>query len=307
LKGGLEAVTAANTAANAGSKDEWGECTWWRRQAHLTDLEPCQISLGLMSQVTELHALCARRQSGGPARMAAGNAAAGKAAGKLRVSQCLFTEGRGSEESGRRHTLEVRLAPLRPKRVRADSFASGPSDARLVRRDEVVLLVGLPLRFPADGRVRVHCLQGSQRLPRAVLAPSTGPSTEDEAAPSAEGPLPGAVLDFSWLTPLVWPGRYTLRNFVEELMGRIEAEATLDTAHAGGLLPVPQYKLQTARADAALAQNEAAASEEQASRLARIQAPLTPEAQKAQFYALLGAALQVACLLVLLALKRLEI
>ena len=229
--------------------------------------------------------MCARRQSGGPARKAASNAAASnaaarKAAGKLRVSQCLFTEGRGSEESGRRHTLEVRLAPPRPKRARADSFASGPSDARLVRRDEVrwretacwrlfeellgcalllggqvVLLVGLPLRFPADGRVRVHCLQGSQRLPRAVLAPSTGPSTEDEAAPSAEGPLPGAVLDFSWLTPLVWPGRYTLRNFVEELMGRIEAEATLDTAHAGGLLPVPQYKLQTARADAALAQN----------------------------------------------------
>ena len=96
-------------------------CSWWRLQAHLTALEPCQVGTALFAQVAGLHALAHDR------------AAAGR--GGLLLTQCLFSEARGFEGSRRCHTLELRLTHGRGKRAR--SAQGGYTDPGLVRRDEV--------------------------------------------------------------------------------------------------------------------------------------------------------------------------
>lgn len=210
-------------------------CGWWRLSPRLFELEPCQVSVALFAQVASLHAVAAQRQ---------GLAAAANES-RLRLTQCLFTESRGAAAgSFRCHTLELRFAAPRPKRSKQPWVAF--ADPRLVRRDEVVLLLGLPLRFPADAKVRVHCMQNRGRLPPHLVAlPS--------AADAAHNALPGALLPLVWLAE-AWPARYSLADFTNDLLQRIEASAA-ESDPLCGLLPVPPYRLNTEAADAILERN----------------------------------------------------
>jgi len=250
-------------------------CRWWRLQPDTTDLESCQVSVSLFKQIEVLH------QVVGGAHLPKG----------LRFTQCLFTESRGGDEA-RRHTLELRLTHARPKRLKE---AAGLTSPCLVRRDEVVLLLGLPLRFPLDGRVRLHCMQGRPRLPPAVLGPAA-------VSPSA---CPGDLLPLAWLTPEVWPARYSLADFARDLMERIAREDRGDGL--GGLLPVPPYRLNAAAADELLLANEAAAAKTEAARVAKHNAPLKPDELRARRLAVLAFAVNFLLFGLLLYLKKYNI
>jgi len=435
------ATQGAEIASGREKPRPWAveKCSWWRRNPALAALEPCQISLALLEQVAGLHAHVAARNSSA----AGGHEGEGRRQSSLLLTQCLFTESRG-EESRRAHTLELRFThpPPPPKRrgkrdvIAAEHSDDGTknnssssesksgslpgqrrevpareyTDPRLVRRDEVVLLLGLPLRFPADGRVRLHCMQGRERLPAQVLSQpqqldghdedgkaeekETGnknASAEEALSPlieneegggqdsqgiddSEEGgaaamdekreeggsssdgddesqhssvsasttsslnsssssqhpstPLPGDLLSLTWITPEVWPTKYTLADFASDLCTRIEACAphqqsdtgagtgtdpaaitsattttTTEPLMACGLGPVPRPTLNIAHADAVLRRNQAFALQAEAERRARMEAPLSPEEIKARRLAFFGIALQFALLGVLLAFR----
>ena len=89
-----------------------------------------------------------------------------KSARKLRITQCLFVEGRGNKYSPI-HQLDLRFAALRQKRERTLPHCT---NTRLVGPGEVVVVLAIPHNFPADSRVLVHCMKGKELLPRAVLA-----------------------------------------------------------------------------------------------------------------------------------------
>jgi len=253
-------------------------CKWWRLQPKLFELEPCVVSTALFEQVAQLHRLAAERQ--GLLSPATGSSSGATDKTKknssnssgLRLTQCLFTESRGASTGSMRcHTLELRIAAPRTKRAKQPRLAF--TDPRLVRRDEVVLLLGLPLRFPADTRVRVHCMQNRARIPPQLLAtpsPSSPRAISGDARESSgcitasssslqekkeEEVLPGALLPLASLSH-GWPARFTLANFTNDFLQRIEA-LSADGDPNCGLLPVPPYRLYTEAADAILERNSA--------------------------------------------------
>ena len=295
-------------------------CDWWRLRPG-SDEEHLHVSKQLMEQVSELHRLAeARSCSQG-----------------LHITQIIFTEGRRSSSiintaaSGakrRAHTLEVRFAHSRDKKQRSDSYAT-TNDPRLVRTDEVVLFFAIPLRFPReDGHVLVFCLQGRDRFPANVLvaaAKTTAISGGEKTHPYG---FPGAPLSLSWITPSVWPSNYTLAAFIEDLIACIEThakateEVRIQPAAATavsrrnssprprqrqeirGGLQLPRYSLNTFLAGETLAENEAILQGAAQARVARLNAPLTPEEKRAGRFALLGIAAHVLGAFVLLFLKR---
>ena len=239
-------------------------CKWWRLQPKLFELEPCVVSTALFEQVAQLHRLAAERQ--GLFASAASSSADKKKmknSGGLRITQCLFTESRGASAGSLRcHTLELRIAAPRPKRAKQARLAF--TDPRLVRRDEVVLLLGLPLRFPADTRVRVHCMQNRERIPPQVLAtpalssPRAGGSdalVTSSTPQEEEEVLPGALLPLTSLSH-GWPPHFSLASFTGDFLQRIEALSAEGDPNCG-LLPVPPYRLYTEAADAILERNSA--------------------------------------------------
>jgi hypothetical protein len=140
-------------------------------------------------------------------------------------------------------------------------------------------------------------MQGRGRLPSSVLGPPT---------PGACAALPGDLLEsLAWLTPAVWPSRYALADFVKDLTDRIAANDKGDGL--GGLKPVPPFRLNAAAADALLLANEAAAAKSEAARMAKHNAPLSPEELRARQYAALAFVANFALLGVLLYLKKFNI
>jgi hypothetical protein len=72
---------------------------------------------------------------------------------------------------------------------------------------QVVLILFLPITFPADARFRLHCLQGRHRLPAGVLA-----TLRDGDEP--ERGLAGDPLRLSWISDSV----LTLKGVADQSM-----------------------------------------------------------------------------------------
>jgi hypothetical protein len=257
------------------------KCHWWRLRPGV-EIECFQVSRQLINQVIALHCFaksCSR--------------------GKLQITQVVFTEGRGSHAK-RAHTLEVRFINARDKREAHINWDI-VSNARLVRQDEVVLLLAIPLRFPVDGRVKVHCMQGKGRLPAAVLGNAhDGDGTAGKEREGEDGyGFPGEPLNFTWVSPSVWPSTCTLGNFIKELLWRVGENGGL--AQKGGDIPTC---IALSHANATLASNEDSLKQGHERRVACLNAPMTAQERSAVSYVALGVFAQIAGAIALLLLKR---